>query len=64
MNGMLNGTVATYFLYKQMLVDLAGMLEGNVTSVLRATIDLVSAQAGVLYDIERILEKVIDLLIS
>ncbi len=64
MNGMFDDSVANIYLHKQLLLDLAAMLQGNVTAVLNATIDLVSALAGVLYDIEGILEKVIVMLAS
>ena len=49
---------------KQMLLDLVGMLLGNVTSLLTATVDLLAILAGVLYDVEALLEKVITMLIS
>lgn len=64
MNGMFNSTVVNLYLQKQLLLDLANLLAGNVTSALIATIDLLESIAGVLYDIERILEKVIVLLQS
>ena len=64
MNTWFNETVASYYLRKQMLLDLIGMLQGNVADLLNATIDWVSVLAGVLYDVEALLEKVITMLIS
>jgi len=64
MNGMFDDAIADLYLRKQLLLDLANILQGNVTAVLNTTITLVSQLAGVLYDIERILEKVIVMLAS
>ncbi|HUU63195.1 MAG TPA: hypothetical protein VMX96_04660 [Dehalococcoidia bacterium] len=64
MNSLFNETVASYYLRKQMLLDLISLLEGNLTALLNETIDWVSILAGVLYDVEALLEKVITMLIS
>ncbi|HUU63196.1 MAG TPA: hypothetical protein VMX96_04665 [Dehalococcoidia bacterium] len=45
-------------------MDIAGMLQGNLTALLYATIDYVALEAGVIYDGEALLEKLITLLIS
>jgi hypothetical protein len=63
-NSYNEATAAVYYICKQLFLDLAGLLVGNVTTVLNATIDLVSAQAGVLYDVEALLEKIIVMLSS
>jgi len=63
-NSLFNETVASYYLRKQMLLDLISLLEGNLTALLNETIDWVSILAGVLYDVEALLEKVITMLIS
>ncbi len=52
------------YVSKQILLDLAAMLTGNVTAVLNTTIQLMSDLAGIIFDIERILEKVIVMLAS
>ena len=57
-------TAALYLIVKQLFLDLAGMLEGNLTALLNATIDYVSFEAGLIYDGEALLEKLITLLIS
>jgi len=64
MTGVFSALVKLLFLVKQLLVDTAAMLTLNITAVLSTTIDLLGYVAGMLYDIERILEKVIDLLVS
>ncbi|HUU63197.1 MAG TPA: hypothetical protein VMX96_04670 [Dehalococcoidia bacterium] len=62
--GAAHEIVGVLYIVKQILLDLAGLLEGNVTAVLNTTIDWVSALADVLYDVEALLEKVITMLIS
>ena len=62
MNSFFDEVVANYYLRKQMLLDLIALLEGNVTDLLEETINWVAILAGVLYDIEAMLEKVITLL--
>ena len=64
MNSWFNETVASYYLRKQMLLDLISLLEGNLTALLTGTIDWIAILAGVLYDVEALLEKVITMLIS
>ncbi len=61
---MFAAIVDLLFVVKQMLLDIVGMLVGNVTDLLNATVDLLAILAGVLYDVEALLEKVITLLIS
>jgi hypothetical protein len=61
-NSFFDEVVANYYLRKQMLLDLIALLEGNVTDLLEETINWVAILAGVLYDIEAMLEKVITLL--
>ena len=62
MNSFFDEVVANYYLRKQMLLDVIALLEGNVTDLLKETINWVAILAGVLYDIEALLEKVITLL--
>jgi hypothetical protein len=57
-------TAAVYYISKQIFLDLAGLLEGNLTALLNSTIEYVAWEAGVIYDGEAILEKVIVLLTS
>jgi len=64
MSSMFESIVSMLFTLKQLLVDTAAMLTLNITSVLDTTIILLGYVAGMLYDIERILEKVIDLLVG
>lgn len=64
MSGVFAALVSLLFIVKQLLVDTAAMLTLNITAVLGTTIVLLGQVAGMLYDIERILEKVIDLLVS
>ena len=64
MSGVFAALVSLLFIVKQLLVDTAAMLTLNITAVLSTTITLLGQVAGMLYDIERILEKVIDLLVS
>ena len=64
MNSFFNETVASYYLRKQMLLDLISLLEGNLTALLKATIEYIALEAGVIYDGEALLEKLITLLIS
>ena len=64
MNSYFEATAAIYFIAKQLFLDLAGMLEGNLTALLKATIEYVALEAGVIYDGEALLEKLITLLIS
>lgn len=64
MTGVFSALVGLLYIVKQLLLDLAGMLVGNVTIVLNDVITLMASLAGMLYDIERILEKVIVLLQS
>jgi len=59
-----NATVDIYLIVKQLFLDIAGMLEGNLTALLNATIDYIAFEAGVIYDGEALLEKLITLLIS
>jgi hypothetical protein len=63
-NSYFEATAAIYFIAKQFFLDLAGMLEGNLTALLNATIDYVAFEAGLIYDGEALLEKLITLLIS
>ena len=56
--------VAVLLIVKQMLLDVIGLLQGNLTALLTATIDYVSFEAGLIYDGEALLEKLITLLIS
>ena len=56
--------VAVLLIVKQMLLDVIGLLQGNLTALLNETIDWVSILAGGLYDVEALLEKLITLLIS
>jgi len=63
-SGVFAALVSLLFIVKQLLVDTAAMLTLNITAVLSTTITLLGQVAGMLYDIERILEKVIDLLVS
>jgi len=63
-SGVFAALVSLLFIVKQLLVDTAAMLTLNITAVLGTTIVLLGQVAGMLYDIERILEKVIDLLVS
>ncbi len=64
MNSWFNETVASYYIQKQLLLDLISLVEGNLTALLNATIDYVAIQAGVFYDVEALLEKVITMLTS
>ena len=64
MSSLFESLTKMLFIVKQLLVDTAAMLTLNITAVLSTTIDLLGYVAGMLYDIERILEKVIDLLVS
>jgi hypothetical protein len=57
-------TVEIYLLSKQLFLDLAILLEGNLTALLNATIEYVALEAGMIYDGEALLEKLITLLIS
>jgi hypothetical protein len=63
-NGFFNEVVANYYIRKQMLLDVIALLYGNMTDLLNQTINWVSILAGVLYDVEALLEKVITMLIS
>jgi hypothetical protein len=56
--------VDLFLVVKQMLLDLVGMLLGNITDLLSAFIGWIGILVGVLYDIEALLEKTITLLIS
>ncbi len=56
--------VAVLLIVKQILLDLIGLLQGNLTALLNETTGLIAILAGVLYDVEALLEKVITLLIS
>ena len=64
MSSWYSATVDIYLICKQLFLDIAGMLEGNLTALVYASIELVSAQAGVFYDVEALLEKVITMLTS
>ena len=57
-----DAAVGVLFTVKQILLDLSGLLQGNLTYLLSETIDLLAILAGVLYDGEALLEKVITLL--
>jgi hypothetical protein len=63
-NSIFNQWVDNIFIRKQMLLDLINMLLGSMTDLLTETINWVSILAGVLYDVEALLEKVITMLIS
>ena len=54
--------IALLYIVKQLLLDVAGMLTGNISVVLNTTVQLMGELAGMIFDIERILEKVIVLL--
>ena len=64
MSSWYSATVDIYLICKQLFLDIAGMLQGNLTALLNATIDYVALEAGVIYDGEALLEKLITLLIS
>ncbi len=56
--------VAVLLIVKQMLLDTLDLLQGNLTVLFNTMIDWLAILAGVLYDVEALLEKVITLLIS
>ena len=64
MSSLFESLTKMLFIVKQLLVDTAAMLTLNITNVLDTTITLLGYVAGMLYDIERIVEKVIDLLVG
>jgi len=61
---MFESLVDLLLLCKQMMLDTAAMLLGNVTDLLEATIPLLAILAGVIYDIEDLTEQFIVKLIS
>lgn len=61
---MFASLVSLIYICKQMALDTAAMLVGNVTDLLNATVGLLAILAGVLYDVEALMEKVITMLIS
>jgi len=64
MDTIFTGLATVISIVKQMLLDLAGMLTGNLTVVLSDTIDLLVPVADLLMEIEDLLEKVLALLAS
>ena len=64
MASMFAALVELILICKQMALDTIGMLLGNVTDLLNATVGLLAILAGVLYDVEALMEKVITMLIS
>ena len=56
--------VAVLLIVKQMLLDTLDLLQGNLTVLFNTMIDWLAILAGVLYDVEALLEKVITMLIS
>ena len=61
---MFAGIVSMLMILKQLLLDTAAMLCGNVTGVLGTTTTLMGELAGLLKDVYVVLEKVILLLTS
>ncbi len=64
MASMFASIIAFLYIVKQLLLDIAAMLVGNITVVLGDVITLMASLAGMIWDIEALLEKVIVLLKS
>jgi hypothetical protein len=61
---MFASIIAFLYIVKQLLLDVAAMLVGNITVVLNDVITLMASLAGMIWDIEALLEKIIVLLKS
>jgi hypothetical protein len=61
---MFASIIAFLYIVKQLLLDIAAMLVGNITVVLLDVIILMQSLAGMIWDIEALLEKLIVLLKS
>ena len=64
MASMFASIIAFLYIVKQLLLDIAAMLVGNITVVLGDVITLMASLAGMIWDIEALLEKIIVLLKS
>ena len=64
MNSLFASLTSMLYIVKQMLLDVAGLLTGNVTDLLNASIGLIGILANVIYEVEALLEKVITLLMA
>jgi len=61
---MFASIVAFLYIVKQLLLDISSMLIGNISVVLNSTVALLAEVAGMIWDIEALLEKIIVLLQS
>ncbi len=64
MASMFASIIAFLYIVKQLLLDIAAMLVGNITVVLGDVVTLMASLAGMIWDIEALLEKLIVLLKS
>ena len=64
MTSLLDSIQALLLILGQISLDLADMLEANLTALINGLIDWIAILAGVIYDAEALLEKGITLIIS
>ena len=64
MQSLIDSIQALLLILGQVSLDVASMLEGNLTALINSLIGWIYILAGMIYDVEALLEKGITLIIS